>query len=147
MILQSLSVLDKYLPNERQTDLYIIQEIVEPFRIKIGIASDVKKRFSQIQTSCANELNVIYIAKNLGYLEKKIHNDLKISGYHCRGEWFSTESINNAFAYLDNKPLMMEILFKYLPDLPNNFSLNKFKEIHEEQKRLLQKKYKDKIQN
>lgn len=54
--------------------------------VKIGKATHVRSRLSQIQTGCPTELEVLAVIRYYGDLEETIHKDFR--HLNTRGEWF-----------------------------------------------------------
>lgn len=129
------NILNNYKPNINKhvisQDIYIMQETLEPYRFKVGIAYDVVKRHKEIQVGHSSPIEVIHFSRadengcinnqNTREIEQKIHKELKTDGYHTYGEWFC------CYGPIDEL-FVIAILKTYLPDLDINFSLSKFKE-------------------
>lgn len=84
------SVFDFLINNNittQKNQLYIIKQSGSNF-YKIGISSDIKKRFAAIQNGNTSELEIIF--NETFYLcdiiEKCLHKFCEM--YHIRGEWF-----------------------------------------------------------
>ena len=74
-------------------DLYIIQSY-KTGAIKIGVSMDLKNRLRNIQVGCPYEIKVLLILKEMGHIEKSLHERLKNwrTRVNC-GEWFEYESL------------------------------------------------------
>lgn len=55
-------------------------------RIKVGIASDIKKRLGQLRTGAAAPVTLIAAVKGDEHLERSLHRELL--EYRVDGEWF-----------------------------------------------------------
>lgn len=66
--------------------VYFIQN-TDTKHIKIGYSDNVKKRFSQLQTTSPQELTILTMCEGGIELEKELHN--KFNDYYVRGEWFN----------------------------------------------------------
>ena len=93
---------------------------------KIGIASDLMKRFHTIQVGNANKLEIIHAIYREDYaeiveIEKEIHavlSDEKVSG-----EWFNTEAVEKFLNGEYERPKHL-----YLCDIDPNFDFTTFLE-------------------
>ena len=77
------------------SDLYIMQ-MGRTGAIKVGRSSNVDRRLTEIQTGCPYEVRVIIVAKDQGWRERSIHQDLRrfrLRGH--KGEWFSEMSLGS----------------------------------------------------
>lgn len=88
---------------------------------KIGIASDLMKRFSTIQVGNANKLSIIHAIYRENFdeieeIEREIHATL--SDEKVSGEWFRTEAVER---FLKGEYKRPEHL--YLCDIDPDFSL------------------------
>lgn len=68
-------------------DLYFLR-CSETNRIKIGVANNVKNRFSGIQVGSPTKLKIDLVVEYGEKLEKFLHN--KFLSYRVKGEWFSS---------------------------------------------------------
>lgn len=67
--------------------LYIIQSDVTG-AFKVGRSKNVQKRLKQLQTGSPYKLKLILELKHQGYIEKQLHEILKIHKCRKNGEWF-----------------------------------------------------------
>ncbi len=73
--------------------LYIIQsDITGAF--KIGRSKNVERRLVQLQTGSPYKLKLILELKHQGFIEKQLHEILKIHRCRKNGEWFDFKAIS-----------------------------------------------------
>ena len=81
----------------KQEKTYYLYAMTAGTKVKLGYTSCIKKRKSQIQTSCADHVHCVWsfpCGKSISEAracEKKMHRFCK--KYRVRGEWFSTECL------------------------------------------------------
>ncbi len=81
----------------KQEKTYYLYAMIAGSKVKLGYTSCIKKRKSQIQTSCADKVDCVWsypCGKSISEAracEKKLHRFCK--EYRIRGEWFSNECL------------------------------------------------------
>ena len=77
----------KKLTNNIESKIYMYVIKCNGECYKIGQSNDPYRRFNALRTANPYELKLTRVYKNLGFIETKIHKNLK--QFNLRGEWFS----------------------------------------------------------
>lgn len=77
-------------PFECNEHMYLIHDAANEAS-KIGRASDVGRRFGQIQAATVNTLELARTMENAGFLEPLFHEVFR--PYRIKGEWYPTDSL------------------------------------------------------
>lgn len=109
-------VIEDVLPqnNSNRQFVYVIKNPLNE-TVKIGVAHDVKKRISQLQTGAGVELELIYqsmVCSNAFSIERDVHAHFE--QYRTFGEWFKV-SPTEVIDYLENQRYVLKSEYaKYL---------------------------------
>ena len=74
--------------------------------VKIGITTDIKKRFRNIEHSTGNEIEKLFYLESCASLEKIAHNHFK--KYRKKGEWFDID-FEDAKKFLEENKIQEKI--------------------------------------
>ena len=58
---------------------------------KIGRSGHTQARFREIQMYNGHRLIARQVWEGFGHLEKKVHKELKLRGFHIHGEWYNID--------------------------------------------------------
>lgn len=76
--------------HEKSPDLLYFIEMEGPERfVKIGIASSMMTRLSNLQACCPYPVRVLKVVVGTWHLERSLHK--RFADLHARGEWFRLE--------------------------------------------------------
>lgn len=109
-------VIEDVLPqnNSNRQFVYVIKNPLNE-TVKIGVAHDVEKRISQLQTGAGVELELIYqsmVCSNAFSIERDVHAHFE--QYRTFGEWFKV-SPTEVIDYLENQRYVLKSEYaKYL---------------------------------
>lgn len=109
-------VIEDVLPqnNSNRQFVYVIKNPLNE-TVKIGVAHDVEKRISQLQTGAGVELELIYqsmVCSNAFSIERDVHAHFE--QYRTFGEWFKI-SPSEVIDYLENQRYVLKSEYvKYL---------------------------------
>lgn len=109
-------VIEDVLPqnNSNRQFVYVIKNPLNE-TVKIGVAHDVEKRMSQLQTGAGVELELIYqsmVCSNAFSIERDVHAHFE--QYRTFGEWFKV-SPTEVIDYLENQRYVLKSEYvKYL---------------------------------
>lgn len=78
----------------KKDSLYFIQSD-KTGMIKIGRSINPEKRLKQLQTGSSNKLRLIASFKDLGWMERQLHERLKEWRIRENGEWFSYDCVGS----------------------------------------------------
>ena len=96
MSMFKVKLIEEVLPQDSRLRQYVyVIKNNDTCRIKVGVAQNVNKRLSQLQTGSDSELVLVYrsvICSNAFDVEKFMHN--KFKNNHIRGEWFNVSELD-----------------------------------------------------